>query len=373
MALCICANAQPAPKAGAVVMTPTPVSDIAVKRYIDEIDSVSREITTDKAHRTALVTRMDVISQQLQKLRSEEGRENDKKPSLDQGIATINQTIADLEHQLEQKIVELANLTKTAANQPLPTLLEDALGSQAAVEKHRALAMQNYLLHKAKLDIQHSKDKQQHLKARKVALAQTSRMLQNNLGGFEAKVQNITESRRSLELQFTDLSAAIVQKQDRLEQLEKRLLEVKSTPQLAMFSNHRGDLHDPTTGVLQHRYAEPKAQGLLKWEGILIGAPLDQQIEAVFDGTVVFADHMQGFGDVAILDHGEGYMSLYGMADFLVVEQGQQVLVGETIGTVGGSIGDAESTLYFEIRHNANTLDPESWLSLTRISPDIEP
>ena len=132
-------------------------------------------------------------------------------------------------------------------------------------------------------------------------------------------------------------------------------------------------LRDPTSGELRNRYAEPKARGLLKWEGITIAAPLGQQIEAIFDGQVVFADQLQGLGNVAILDHGEGYMSLYGLADFLVVEKDQQVLAGDTIATVGVSPGNDESTLYFEIRHNANTLNPENWLSLERISLINEP
>ena len=316
---------------------------------------------------------MDEVRKKLHGLRSEKDNKNERKPSLVSGIAAIDQQIVDLEKQLTEKLIELADQKKVAASQPVPTLLEDALGSNQSLEKHRLSAIQNYRVHKFNADIQQSRDKQQKLRTQRVALAQTTEMLQTTLSDNHSKVKTLTDSKIALELQFTELSAAIVQKQDRHDQHSKRLAALKLTPQQARFATHRGELRDPTIGVLQRRYAEPKAQGLLKWEGILIATPQEQTIEAVFDGTVVFADHMQGFGDVAILDHGEGYMSLYGMADFLVVEPGQQVIIGDIIGTVGGSIGNDESTLYFEIRHDATTLNPMDWLSLRRISQDIEP
>ena len=81
---------------------------------------------------------------------------------------------------------------------------------------------------------------------------------------------------------------------------------------------------------------------------------------------------MQGLGNVAIVDHGEGYMSLYGMADFLIVEPGQIVLAGDTIGTVGTPVGNDESSLYFEIRQNADTLNPADWLKSHSFSTEPE-
>ena len=71
---------------------------------------------------------------------------------------------------------------------------------------------------------------------------------------------------------------------------------------------------------------------------------------------------------MAIVDHSDGYMSLYGMAELLMVQTDQFLLAGDPIGTVGESVGLDASALYFEIRHNADTLDPQDWLEIHRIS-----
>ena len=102
-------------------------------------------------------------------------------------------------------------------------------------------------------------------------------------------------------------------------------------------------------------------------EGILIEAPLGLPFSAVSDGLVVFADQLQGLGNVVILDHGQGYMTLYGMAELLLVEKDQLVLAGDTVGTIGEYVGADTSALYFEVRHNADAVDPQDWLAMRQI------
>ena len=342
-------------------------------RYQREIDKLAREIATDKAHRTALIVRIDEVTGQLDTLLEQKGVENEKKPSITTGINAIDQNLANIAQLIDIKNRQLASREKQAARQALPSLLQDAIGDSDALAKHRAYAMQRYLVHRTQMEIKQTHEKIRFLQARKISLSKTGEQLSSSLGRVDDDVLQTRQARQELELQFTELSSAIVQKQDRQELLEARVTQLDSAPEMALFSKQQGVLRDPTSGQLRNRFAEPKARGLLKWEGITIAAPLGQQIEAVFDGTVVFADQLQGLGNVAILDHGEGYMSLYGLAELLVVETGQQVLGGDTIATVGVSPGNDESTLYFEIRHNANTLNPEDWLGLQRVSLINEP
>lgn len=356
--------------------TPTTDAGVAVsvsERYQSTIEKLLREITAAKAHRTALVSRMGDVNGELGKLETEKDTLlNNTSPTFITGIASIDQDIADLHLQIKEKNTLYQRQKRQVDEQTLPSLIADALGSADALRQHRQIAMQKYLLHRTKIAIQRSQEKQQLLQARKVALTRNNNKLQTNLGSFQQSMVERKQIRQELETQFTELSSTIVQKQDRLEQLRIRLSTLKNHPEQSLFSSHRGQLSDPTAGDLQHRFSEPKAQGLLKWEGIMIGAPMGHAIQAVFDGTVVFADHMQGLGDVAIIDHGEGYMSLYGMADFLIVEPGQHVLGGDQIGVVGNATND-ESQLYFEIRHNASTLNPQDWLAFRQISQDNEP
>ena len=191
--------------------------------------------------------------------------------------------------------------------------------------------------------------------------------ISESIGELQENASKSLESRTRLERELADISSEIVAKQDRISALNERLLRIESNPATAHFAAMRHQLPDPVEGNLIRKFSEPKARGLLKWKGILIEAPLGLPFSAVSDGLVVFADHLQGLGNVVIVDHGLGYMSLYGMAELLLVQKDQLVLAGDTVGTVGEYVGADTSALYFEVRHNAVAVDPQDWLTMHRI------
>ena len=87
-------------------------------------------------------------------------------------------------------------------------------------------------------------------------------------------------------------------------------------------------------------------------------------MKAVAEGQVVFADWLRGFGNMLILDHGGGYMSLYGYNETLFKRVGDRVRPGDTVASVGNSGGNADPALYFELRHQGKPFDPLPWTSL---------
>jgi septal ring factor EnvC (AmiA/AmiB activator) len=95
---------------------------------------------------------------------------------------------------------------------------------------------------------------------------------------------------------------------------------------------------------------------------VLIGAPAGTTVKAVADGTVVFSEWMTGYGLILIVDHGNGYMSLYAYNDALLKDAGAQVRRGDPVASVGNSGGQGRPALYFELRRNGNPVDPNSWL-----------
>lgn len=127
------------------------------------------------------------------------------------------------------------------------------------------------------------------------------------------------------------------------------------------FAELRGALPWPTVGNLAEPFGEPGGDGDLRRSGVRLAAPSGQPVNAVAAGQVVFADWLRGFGLLLILDHGEGYMSLYGHVREALKETGDWVSGGETIGTVGDSGGQSEAGLYFEIRHQGQPVDPARW------------
>ena len=98
-------------------------------------------------------------------------------------------------------------------------------------------------------------------------------------------------------------------------------------------------------------------------DGVLIAAAAGARVQAVADGTVVFADWMTGYGMILIIDHGNGYMSLYAHNDGLLRQAGDAVHKGDAVATVGSSGGQAMPALYFELRRDGKPVNPSAWLS----------
>jgi septal ring factor EnvC (AmiA/AmiB activator) len=148
--------------------------------------------------------------------------------------------------------------------------------------------------------------------------------------------------------------------------LEALLAELKRRAQVidgAAFARSKGRLPWPALGTVTHRYGQQRAGGLLKWQGVFIAAKEGAPVKAVAGGRVAFSDWLRGFGLMTIIDHGSGYMSLYAHSDVLYKKVGETVRGGETVATTGRSGGQAETGLYFEIRHNGAPTDPLVWLS----------
>lgn len=127
------------------------------------------------------------------------------------------------------------------------------------------------------------------------------------------------------------------------------------------FGTLKGKLKWPTSGSLLANYGSPRKLGKLTWQGVRIGAASGQEVRTVSHGRVAFADWLRGYGLLMIIDHGDGYMSLYGHNQSLYKETGDWVETGEVIATVGDSGGQANSGLYFEIRKDGRPTDPVRW------------
>ncbi|WP_331344063.1 murein hydrolase activator EnvC family protein [Cellvibrio sp. UBA7661] len=129
------------------------------------------------------------------------------------------------------------------------------------------------------------------------------------------------------------------------------------------FSLRKGRLPWPTQGSMIHRFGSARIAGQMNWNGAYIAAPMGNSVVAVHHGRVVFADYFGGHGLLVIVDHGEGYLSLYAHNQSLLKKAGEPVSAGEAIAHVGNSGGQSSSGLYFEIRHNGKPIDPGSWLA----------
>ena len=129
------------------------------------------------------------------------------------------------------------------------------------------------------------------------------------------------------------------------------------------FSEHKGRLTWPVAGTLIHDFGQPRVSDRLKWNGVVLGAPRGREVRAVYHGRVAFADWLAGLGLLVIVDHGEGYLTLYGYNETILKNAGDWVAPGDVIATVGDSGGQAQSGLYFEIRQGTKPVNPRLWIT----------
>lgn len=170
----------------------------------------------------------------------------------------------------------------------------------------------------------------------------------------------------SLEMQdMSDRLAALIKDEEQLQSLIKKLFQqqlafpleqTESQPMSAL----RGKLRWPVEGRIVANFGSTKA-GNLKWDGMIIAAQEGLEVRAIHRGRVAFADWLRGFGLLMIIDHGGGYMSLYGNNQSLFRETGEWVEAGEPVALVGNSGGRSDFGVYFGIRIDGDPVNPKKW------------
>jgi len=140
-----------------------------------------------------------------------------------------------------------------------------------------------------------------------------------------------------------------------LERVEKFPTDSKDA-----FARLRGRLAWPVTGKLVASFGQTRAGGV-KWDGMLLTGTQGAPVRAVYHGRIVYADWLSGLGLLIIIDHGDGYLSLYGHNERLYKDVGERVTAGDTIATLGDSGGRPRPELYFEIRKGGRPIDPRPW------------
>lgn len=150
-----------------------------------------------------------------------------------------------------------------------------------------------------------------------------------------------------------------------IKKLDEAITNIPTPAGSLPFAQARGKLPLPVRGQIRARFGSQRgSDARLKWDGLLIGAAEGAPVHAVHGGRVVFADWLRGSGLLLILDHGNGYLSLYGHNQTLLREVGTWVQPGDAVATVGNTGGLGEPALYFSIRHRGQPLDPAVWCML---------
>jgi len=269
-----------------------------------------------------------------------------------QSLLASQQSRAKVRNQLQQSVqndeLKLTKLVK--AEKALKARLEE-LRRQREEQERRERAERERL---AKLKAE--QERQRRLEAQRLAAEQKRIAEQQRIAAQQQKVGE--QQRLAAEQQ------RVAEQQDRVadQQAAARSSSAKASSGGYGGLKTNGSLRWPVQGPILISYGSPRT-AQLKWKGTLIGASEGTQVKAVAPGQIVYADWLDGFGMLLVIDHGRGYMSLYGHNQSLLRQVGQNVEQGEPVALVGDSGGQDRPGLYFEIRYQGEAINPTKWLA----------
>ncbi|MEO5573892.1 MAG: peptidoglycan DD-metalloendopeptidase family protein [Gammaproteobacteria bacterium] len=352
---------------------------------------------TKSADLETLRTQIDALRANLQKTHGQHDAVNKQLQVAEQDIARFSQELAQRDTELQMQTKRLAEL-QTARQLQQDALIKQRAALSAQMRATYVIGRQQYL--KALLNQQNpatigrsliyydyfNRARTQHISGLAAELAQVD-ALELTVKQQLAEVAKLSAAQRDGKQALEDsqqrrrqllaqLGAEIQNKNQELQRLiedQRQLEELLPKLQQALanvapepgdrkpFVSLKGELSWPVIGPILNSYGSPRMEGAMKWQGVVIGARAGQQVQAVSYGRVAFADLLRGFGLLMIIDHGDGYMSLYGQNQSLGKITGDWVEAGDVIANVGSSAADSSAGLYFEIRHQGEPSNPALW------------
>ena len=382
------------------IFTVTKIASILLWLVVVLMTNSTSANSTDEEYEKRLNELQKSISELQQQLTKVEGDRSDlqellKKSEVDIGkltkkINTLEEALAREKKQLNQlqtersqlelsrdyqqkQIIDIINRSyrlgrqshiKLLLNQQQPTLISRLLRYHEYLIQARAAKINDYRETMARLSQLESK------------IIESSNILENRRQTLNRRYQQLRDSQAKRIKVLKKLNADFKTKNSRLIELEQdrqrlQMLLDEATNSLAnlklpddalLFKQLRGELPKPSTGKVLHHYGSYRSSSRLTWNGIFYGDRPGSDVTAIHYGRVIFSDYLKGHGLLLIIDHGDGYMSLYAHNQALYKETGDWVRGEEVIASVGNSGGLESAGLYFEIRHQGQPQDPEKWL-----------
>lgn len=309
------------------------------------------------------------LQQQIRNTQRALNKEQQQLQALTQQKTQLLKNRRAQQHIIEQQIRSAFQIgqqkkLKLLLNQENPETLSRALKYHDYFNEARSKALNDYqetLNTIAKIEPAIQAKTQQLIKSRN--------QLKQALGALKTNQLSRQQNLKAINHQISDKNSylkKLLKDRKQLEQLIEKVELAINSIQLPKnylpFAQLKGKLPAPLTGKPSNSFGSPRAGSQLRWQGITIPANEGKAIAAIHHGRIVFADWLRGSGLLIIIDHGDGYMSLYAHNQSLLGETGDWVQAGETIATAGNSGGQGKSGLYFEIRHNGQPQNPKKWL-----------
>lgn len=357
------------------------------------IDDTTEQISALRAKIVSLQERLASQEDDRDELQTALREAETEMSALDQQLTKLNGERAQLQQEIDQLDQE-GKLLRSAQRQRADTidasiqqlwLLQQSggfriwLGDQNPEDVARNLAYFQLVIEAQQQSIDAYEKGLEALALNRDAIAQTESELQEQSESVEAARDALAIQRAARQVALAAINEKVESDEQRLaglirdrERLDALLAELETLAKAAAtvmapatnvqpFAETKGTLFMPISGSLTNRFGG-RRNADIRWKGWLIAAKEGEPVRAVHGGQVIYADWLRGQGLLMVVDHGDGWLSLYGQNHSLLRSVGERVNAGDVIARAGASGGSELSGLYFEIRHNGQPLDPTEWI-----------
>ncbi len=365
---------------GSAVASPQPKDSGATAARLQQLRT---EIAKLQSQETYEIKRKHRVQAELRRLEKRIGRLSRELTHLSQREAKLS----GRRHALQDQTAQSRDAARTA-RQRLAAALRAAfiLGREPQIQlalkgndpstAARLLGYYGYYSQARSAHIKTLTATIRHYETLENELAATSEQLKRTEATRRISLTKLKQARHNRETVVARLSRDIASKHARAadlrrdaERLERVIRSVNTdladVPAKVLdnvdFSKLRGRLQWPVNGHIIDRFGAPRANGQLRWEAVRIAAPAGTRVRAIAYGRVAYAGWLPYYGLVLMVDHGNGYLTVYGHNEALYKQVGDWVEAGDVLATVGTSGGQSKPVLYFQIRHTDHPLNPERW------------
>ncbi len=368
------------PKAGAQTdrrAAPTQKQKEAeLKRVNARIERVRKSVNADLQKRDKLSAQLRDAELGVQEARRQLEEARAQRVASEARLEDLEREQVRREGELGSERGALAGELRAAYVNGREEQLKLLLNQQDPASVGRMLAYYGYFGRARAERIESIRDQLEHLALVRERIAAEGRRLmalearqEQELAALRGAQEKRTRAVGAIDAQIKSQGGELKRLESQARGLEKLVTELRKAldnppvAKKAPFEPLRGKLPWPVPqGKVLARFGQPRAGGSLRWQGMLIGTERGARVRAPFEGRVAYADWLPGMGLMIVLDHGGGYLSLYGHNDQLFRKVGEAVAAGDVIGSVGDSGGSDQAALYFEVRRGRQPVNPEIWL-----------
>jgi septal ring factor EnvC (AmiA/AmiB activator) len=340
-----------------------------------DITRIGEEISADSARRNSLQQELREAELKLGRLQNEMAANQRAMAASQEELAGLQQQRGELETSRDEQQARIALELKTAWQLGQQGQVKVLLNQESPHTVARAMAYYRYFFKARNELVANYRQTLGELQAVEHRIAGTLDQLAGQQATLEEQQAELVTAQESREKAVASLNDSIQSKSGQLRQMEqdrqelesliaaieKAVTELEVPDDYQPFKSARGKMPWPLAGRPSNDFGKPRNEGKMRWQGVTIPAKEGTSVNAIHHGRVVYADWLRGSGLLVIIDHGDGYMSLYAHNQSLLREVGEWVSAGTPVSTVGNSGGQEQSALYFEIRHQGKPTNPSHW------------